>query len=106
MPFSGEKNKNRDFVERKSSPGEQLQFQFGEAWTEEKKAWIELLGKKTKNFRIPDLAKFIGAGLGAGFLIGTAWYLKGGQKVAEVSESLGWKLAKVVKDALEDLHKK
>lgn len=103
MAFSPEQRNNSDPVERKRSLGEQLQFQFGEDIKREARSWEELLGKKT---RIPNWAKFIGAGVGAGLLIGAAWYLKRGQKVADWSESLGWKLAKLVKDGLRELRKK
>lgn len=105
MKFSGENHNNRDFVESKKTPGEQLRLELWKIQNKEAHSWGELF-KDVKSFRIPNWAKFVGAGIGAGFLIGTAWYLKGGQKVAEVSESLGWKLARVVKDALKELHKK
>lgn len=105
MAFSPENHRNNDHIESKKSPGEQLKLKLWEVQDKEVRGWGELF-QNVKSFRVPDWAKFIGAGVGAGLLIGTAWYLKKGQKVADWSEGLGWKLAKLVKDGLKELRKK
>lgn len=101
MAFSPENHPNNDFVERNPQLERQLAFRFERAREDENRAWGNLF-KGVKNLSASDWGKLVGAG----FLIGTAWYLKRGQKVGDWLEGGGWRLLRLFKDAWRGLRKK